>query len=285
MALYGASFKKKLGTSTDEVGTLVGMYRFEDESLADFRARVLLEARAPTTIRKQSSLISPGRYAGVLDTFCGQVLPSIPNPESISLEVYKNKLILKDTGVEVESIDLTDVYNGLILADVKARLEATSLVTVVIEAGFENKRSALLRPEGTRRFVKVEELNLKKANALSHTYIEDFLCFDRGLCVTEVVSPEDIVYDGEYYMDYLNGVLFTYREPTSYISYHYQKWPFDLYLQDIRMVELMDETIESQLYGTIVDDETFEDKTIVLSTYGTKVYNELYNLYPLGWGK
>ena len=102
---------------------------------------------------------------------------------------------------------------------------------------------------------------------------------------TEKNSVGDLEEEGDFYIDYKNGVVFTESPASGFVSYSYRKFPFTIYWQPVRAYPLNDPDNKYINYDTLISDETGLPEYTLLNSTGAKITNQTLQLHPLGWGR
>ena len=90
---------------------------------------------------------------------------------------------------------------------------------------------------------------------------------------------------GKYYIDYLNGVIFTYEFVSGFLSYSYKKFPYRLFWQPIRSWPYNDSDKDYRMKDSMIADDTGTVAPLLLNEKGAKIANAVLGVHPLGWGE
>ena len=116
-------------------------------------------------------------------------------------------------------------------------------------------------------------------------YIHNCLFTSPFLFSTEKESHEEVSASGDYYIDYDNGILFSYTNGGGLISFEYREFPYKLVYQPVKVLPFEDHDMHHLKKDYLISDETGERERISLSSYGAKVTNSVLKAYPLQWGE
>lgn len=274
--------KVLLPSGLDEIGLLKSMVRLPDESLSDFRRRILLEHRQPTDNSFNTLKKSPGRLTGQVDIPIAKIsLAStdvIPRIKVTSTRLY----VWEDREADpVAEIDIQKRGSGYFVGNVLETIESTSLFSIeILDTEYLYKYSRQLMIEDTLRS-NVFNLLDNYVNKLPNKYVADLMFSDTGVFSNLVESVELVQSSGDYFIDATNGIVFSHELARGYVSYSYSQFPLILYWQPVRCFLLNDEDIDY----LIKDTPANEEDSAVLNSKGALYYNELLDRYPLEWGQ
>ena len=130
-----------------------------------------------------------------------------------------------------------------------------------------------------------EPLLASRSNKLDNNLILELKAQQYENFLNEKFSLADVNEPGDYYIDYVNGVIFTEALASGYVSYTYRKFPFTLYWQPVRAFPLNDPDIKYTHYDTLLSDDTGLPEYTLLNSHGAKIANKTLQVHPLGWGK
>jgi hypothetical protein len=98
------------------------------------------------------------------------------------------------------------------------------------------------------------------------------------------MSLNEVTELGKYYVDYQNGVIFTYSTMGGIVSYFYNQFPYRLFWQPIKIYPYTDVDKKYFHRNTVIDDDgnlAYQS----LNSKGVEVANLVYSAHPLTWGK
>lgn len=282
--------KTKLPNTLDSIGLEYSLVRFEHESLDAFRNRILAEARDPSGPTEKQYLRTLNRKLSLLD------LPVI----SVDLVYVDGEATAPDPFIEVTSsmVRFYSDYEAEIIdcemnisgretwvKDVYDMLAASSYLTVTQLEDYQPYiASDKLMYSNSISWVDAEVLPQRRVAKLLHDKIRDFYPEALELFQTDVGVPDDILATGDYCVDKANGVLFTFSDMRSLVSYSYSLWPFTLYWQPVRAYPLqdldVDKIIASEQIGELNAPVYLRNNDL-----GAKFANHILGVHPLTWGR
>lgn len=299
--------KARIGTSLDELGITLGLERLEGEDLDSYRKRLALQAKVRPDQSEKSFIDTISRNVGlfeedifeidlVLDSDGDPVAPA-PRIEVTSsfLRVWSN---YPDSEPELE----VDIYNrgsGYLIGDLEDKLRALSFITVetlpktpdLEEDSYKYKRSWNLKIGNSDRLeynAQVRPMNMNRfyhEDTTAKKYISNCLFSSPLIFNIEVSSYDDLANLGDYYIDYTNGIIFTYGIGGGLVSFEYRMFPYTLTYQPVKVLPFEDKDINHLKKDYLVSDTSGKEERLSLSPYGAKVTNAVLKAYPLQWGE
>lgn len=278
----------------DELGIHLSLPRFPSESFSDYKKRLYLQARNSPGFAEQDIIKSVNRLVALFED-----------------EIFRLELVLDANGdsvapdpyVEIDGVFLriwSDYANGTLdleldiwnrdgayfLKDVYSSLTNLSFLTLTIETKkeWEYLRSFNLVYGNSNRYFQVPNLVPTGMNELPHTNIRSIDFYSSLLFLSEVASPDLITKEGEYHVDYKNGLVFTYEWAMGGAVYTYRKFPYSLMWQPVKMLPLNAESIEHLTKDYLVNPDG-QNERLLLNPYGAQIANETLAIHPLQWGK
>jgi hypothetical protein len=108
---------------------------------------------------------------------------------------------------------------------------------------------------------------------------------DRDIFETEVDSEDDITVFGEYWVDYLNGLVSVYSESEQvYVKYDYMIYPFVAMGSPVILSDIADEKY-SPIYFDQIITEDGETINSTANDRGVAYINEVLSVNKTGFGK
>lgn len=281
-------------TGFDETGIMLGLNRLRGESLPDYRRRLLLEARDRSGPTQDQFIKSIGRKVGEFDVPVFEVdvirdandIPLAADPyieiTSTYLRAYSD---WENNTLDFEH-NLVDRSDAYFLREIYTAFNSSTYFDItVLDASFTYKRSRNLRLDNTERFVRAEFLAESRSNKLDHDYVREIYPQAFQHFETEVSSKAAVDDDGKYYVDYLNGVIFTYEYATGILAYKYREFPFRLWWQPVRSWPYSDEDKTYRFKDSLISDTTGQTSPLLLNSEGAQIVNTVIAAHPLGWGE
>ena len=280
-------------TGLDETGLMLGLNRLPDEDLATYRRRLLLETTERSGPTEHEFIRSIGRKVGQFDepVFEVDVIrdangdPLAPDPyievTSTHIRAYSDWTNLT-LDIELNLVSRTDAY---FLREVYTALNASAFFDVtIVDVDYEFKRSDRLRFDNTERFMRVEYFLESSSNNLKHDLVRAIYPEATDHFIEEVATLLLVDAVGKYYVDYLNGVIFTYEYVSGMLSYSYKEFPYRLFWQPVRPWPYKDSDKDYRMKDLMVADGTGVEEPLLLNSEGARIANVVLGVHPLGWG-
>lgn len=284
-----------LPNGLDEIGYRFGMKRFNNESLAHFRQRILQEARDPAGASEDQFIRSLNRQVGELDIPVFQIglsldIDNTPLAADAYIEVTSSYLRAYHNHAALEldfEISLVDRNAGYFLREIETEFNASSyfdLTVLTSDAGYIYWKSSNLRYGNTNKFVSGESLYPSRSNKLNNDLISNLKAQSFSLFQNEVSSVGAISNPGDYYIDYINGIVFTEDIAKGFVSYLYKDFPYTMFWQPVNVYPANDNDIDYRHKDTLISDVTGLEEHLLLNSEGAEVTNRILTIHPLGWG-
>jgi len=282
----------RIPTSYDEVGLKYSMARLPKEDLSAYRRRLLLEARDSVDPSEGSYVRSVNRKVGLFEkpvfdvglVLDGDGAPLAADPyievTSTHLRAYSDK----DGDVVDFMVDFTDRDNGWFLTAVHTALDSSPYFSVdVLDIDYEFLRSDHLRYGNTEKIARIPRLQERYVNDLGVRHIKNFYPQAAALFLNEKDSADDLVEDGDYYVDYVEGVLFSHSLQAGYVSLAYREFPHRLWWQPVRACPVHNADFQHYIKQPLVDEDGLE-RPLLLNSRGAQLYDKVLEVHSLGWG-
>jgi hypothetical protein len=283
-----------LTVGLDETGLDLSMFRLDKESLDNYRKRLLLEVRDPSGPTEEQLIKSVNRYIGqfevpvfeidVIRNSDGDPVATDPYIEvtSTHLRIYSDY----ESGVLEVELNLVDRDDGYFLGSIPTALAGSPNFSIIIlDTDYEYKRSSFLRYGNNQDFILTELLKESRSNKLQKELIQAIYPHVTQLFKTEVVDKDSIATEGDFYVDYVNGVVYTYDFGRGFISYSYRQFPYRFHWQLVRVWPYNDEDKKYLYYNELISDTTGLSENTLLNSEGARIANLVLAVHPLGWGK
>lgn len=282
-----------LPSGLDEVGLTLGLQRIEGESVANYRQRLLLEARDRSGPTQEQIIRGMARKVGEFDVPVFKITlildaNDIPLAADPYIEVTST-VIRAYSDYASGTLDfehyLNDRTDGYFLKVIKASFDASTFFDLeVLDTSYEYKKSSHLRFGNTNGYVSREFLRTSKSNKLLEDNIKDIYPDIGVIFRNEVASTALVLEEGDYYIDYVNGVIITYNTAAGFIGYTYRDFPYTLHWQPVRMWPFNDSDKVYLINDTTLDDLGAEVNN-KLNSQGAEIVNEILSVHPLSWGE
>lgn len=293
MALYTPN-KITVPTGLDELGYYYGLKRFQNETLAHYRQRLLEEAKEPAGASQEEFNASVSRQLGFLREAVFEIdvardvndIPLIENPyikvDANSLTLYSDYSadeieLVFDFNDRADSYFMQDLIDGI---NTSVYYTATELIT-----NYDKLLSKNIMYGTNERIVSNFGLKASRSNKLANTFINSFHCNAFELFREEVSTADGIEADGEFYLDRVNGVVITNDNQYGFCSYSYFQIPYTIYRVPVKAWPLNSDDIDSRFKSKLISDDTGLLEYKQLNSFGARVINEMLKIHPLGWGK
>ena len=282
MSKYSAdeSVKKhKLGTYLDNAGQLLSLPRFENETLSDYKDRLLDHVRNRANSSRKGLNNAIPRMTGVgkkhiltLDVIDSSIIE--PYVEITS----KYLRLISDSVVDLQ-LDLHDLTIG----DINLTIEAssTSFKVSYYDDTYQNIKGTKLLYDNNIRLSGLEFFNNTKLARLQNGHIIN-LNFSSDKHRIKKASINDVTGQYDYFINNNEGIVYTGDINTDAISYLYYDMPYKIYYSPIVWYPLNDKDIDDIIKDSVLTDDGIE--RLILNSRGADIINELTSIHPLTWG-
>lgn len=288
--------KFALPNGLDEIGYEYGMSRISNETLRDFRKRLILESREPSGASESDFIRSVNRQVGEFDepifeitlTLDGSGDPVASDPFIEVTSTYLRAYSDYENDILDFELNLVDRNSGYFLNAVETAFSSSSYFALEVLTSLSNYgylKSDRLRYDNTERMVVAEALRATRSNKLLHTNIKVLKAQNFALFQNEVSDIASLNEVGDFYIDYTNGIVFTEEVASGFVSYSYRMFPFRLYWQSVRAYPANDSDLKYRHYDTLISDSTGLAEHVLLNSEGAKIANRTLEIHPLGWGE
>jgi len=286
-----------LPNGLDERGLMLGLQRLDTETLATYRRRLLLEVRDPsgsieadyirTLNRKVGQFDEPMFDVDVIRDANGNPLAPDPYIEITSTHMRAYSDWTNGTlDFELNLHERSGTGTAYFLREVDIALTASTFFShTVLDTAFTFKRSDHLKFGNTEFHVMGRSLRESQSNKLEHNLIREIYSQAFYIFENEVATSALVVQEGDFYVDYINGVIITYETAKGFVSYTYKVFPYRLYWQSVRAMPYNDPDKIYSHKDTILSDDTGLPVYEVLNGEGAKIANGVLNVHSLGWGE
>lgn len=283
-----------LPTGLDELGIHLGFTRLDNESLYNYQRRLILETREPAGPTQQEFIRSISRQVGQFDlpvlridlTLDGDGEPLAPDPFiEVTSSHFRAYSDYENGDIDIE-LNFYDRTNGYFLRDIQIAVAASTFFDVeILDEDYTYKHSSRLRFGNTQIHVPSELLLNSTENKLSNNFITDFYPSNRIAFVNEQSTLGAVTETGDYYVDYTNGVVYSFDVQSAFVSYTYRDFPYTLYHQAVRVYPYLDVDKKYFHNDTLISDTTGEPEYTNLNSEGAEIANTVLAIHPLTWGQ
>lgn len=277
MSNFTSSQKKNLATWLDNAGLLLDIPRIEDETLFDYKARLIDSVRNKGNSTLQGLNNSLGRELA-LEKVHVLTLEPVNNIFPF-IEVTSNFIRLyNDSVLDIE----LDIYTYTI-GELKTYIDTNSNYFSVsyFDEDYQNYYCKKLQ-YGNNLRSKNGYLFPSKLNILDNNYLKD-INLNSLLFKNLKDTYSEVIEDNDYFIDYENGLVYTGLDANGSYSYTYYENPFKLFYSPVTFYPLNDKDIDNIIKEEILTEDGLTLKK--LNTKGADFINELMSVGPINWGK
>ena len=284
-----------LPNGLDEIGLDLSLPRLEDEALATYRKRILLETRLPGGATQDEFAVSASRQVGLFDEPLieidlvldanGDPVGADPHFEVTSTRVRAyHDYSLGDAGLDFTLV--IERAQNWFVDDLVTALTASAYFSVNIEnADYQYKLLRDLQFGSSLKTVDRRLLRKSYENALGFRYVRSFLPQSVAAFINEKATQALVVADGDYFVDYTNGVVFTYTLQSGGAMLTHRDFPYLLREAGVRVVPVNDADLIYRTHELVYSDVGVLDESNHLGSFGGWLTNQIYDVAPMGWGK
>lgn len=283
------SLKKLLvDTQLDDIGLKKSLVRFENESMSSYRNRIVKSAKNPPKSNTKYYNLSTNNFLNTNSSCCFRIhlVDSELDPKDLprvvidsnSLKVWKHRS--KDP---VVSINLKD-KKFKFLKNVKEVLESLTFLEIEILDYDEYLLSEyLLQVDSTEYVAKNVEPD-SKVIRLDEKYIVEFLLGNGFAALVEKDSFEALSVPGDYYIDRLNGIVYTYSINNGFGDVVFENFPLNINFGEAKIFIINEESFQDLMYDKQVNEQGYEEN-LELNNYGAYVVNQILIDNRIYWGR
>jgi hypothetical protein len=278
----------------DEIGLRFSLPRLPNEQNEDYRRRLLLHSRLPPGPSFDEIAKSVARTVGQFDQRILRVSFSLdsdgatvaPDP-NITIKATRAYVYSDyENGVLEKTINIWDRSGAYFLKDFVTELSSVSFLTVDTLPEYEEYLSSRnLMICNSHKEVYAERLVSAEINNLRHGLISQVSFEARRLFSNLVSSKSAISEEGDYYVDQVNGIVWSYSTQAGGAYYSYIENPFYIWWQPVRVEEVNDATLRYATRDTLISDDDGTEEYTSLNAYGAKIANKILEIHPMAWGE
>jgi len=275
-------------TQLDEIGRTRSLNRFKNESKVSFKDRIYL-----------SNIVSPAPildyYTFALNNHLGLFQKKIFKIELIDSEINKNdlpRIEIKANSIEIWKEKSKDSVLFMNLRDEKFKF-LINIKNALSKLNFIKVTDIDYDPYLYSKFLKQNSsdgykgsilLQDSKLQDLDQKYIEAYNTNNPIASYKEKASSGDLIESGDFFLDKVNGLLYTFDENKGFATILYQSFPFYIEYSPAHIFELNDESLTKVMYNKQIDEEGSEVFTS-LNSYGSNLINEVLKDNRMYWDK
>ena len=287
-------------TYIDEIGFRFGFPRFESESLEHYRKRLFQHISDLPEATQKSFFSTLNRYIGDMDKQVFTIEPVLVHDAVKNIDTF----LAPDLKIEIDScffrvwsdfknkpdepeveLDIWNRGTGYFLKDVYEAVEGLDFVTITANRkSWQYWKSSHLKCNSTSLYKVNHLLDGSKIHKLPNKNIDTITFTDKVAFKNEVYDYEDMNYSGDYFVDYIEGLAFSYVPGRGSCDYSYYDFPFKIHWQTARSFALNDKSVDHITKDWLINSENKEQR-LLLNSYGAKIANEILQIHPLQWGK
>ena len=272
MATTTGTTREQVAHSIDYIGQSKGLYRFNNESVVDFRKRVLdvwvHKANASTVgyiYGSARQLGTPARQIGVIAPVVSVAAPS-PGVLVTNSRIHFYTDFTSST-VE-ESLDIAsdfprpDITLASYVEDIYNWVDTSSNWTWESEPSADDRllKSKYIVPTQSYSVFTQEATLRTGINRMSHQVVSGTVVSNSTLVLNEVASLGDLAERGDYYIDNTNSLIYVFDDGSGEVaSVNYAYYEMRIYLDwaPVCVQNLSDE----EFFNSMFDLEKSEDNT------------------------
>jgi hypothetical protein len=280
--------KMLIDTELDEIGRHKSLNRFQNESLVNFKDRIYLCGLNSPIPNLKYYTFATNNHLNLFEKklFEIHLIDALINKDDLprveikgnSIEVWKEKS--KESVLKIYFDDPKYKF----LKDIKKEIESLNFLEIKLIDYYEYYESKNLKQGFSDAYLSAIPLRLSKFQDFEVKYIEEYLTNNPVISLNEKQSVEQIVEDGDFYLDKINGALHTHQENKGFANIIYQNFPFTVVWSPVKIIEMNDESAKSLFYEKQIDEEG-KEKLTLLNSYGADHINRILEDNRLYWEK
>lgn len=175
------------------------------------------------------------------------------------------------------------------LGDLVAQVNTTAFFEARLAPGISlQTRSMVVLNQTNRREVRFERVQASTRFKLKHRYVVPGSVFfsNRNLFVTEVANASNVLRQGQYSVDYSEGIVDVFSTPSSSdtVRYSYSEYPFSAIASPVIIYDINNTNFRSKMFSQVLrEDGTYVDGAPTET--GVDIINELYSVRGQYYGK
>lgn len=295
LAYQGVPRAQTVYNEFDSFGAYLGLVRLPEERNADYKKRLL-----DVFTRRASST-----YIGILNGVTRELGLEYYRPITITrntlgdptiqpvIEFVENTVFIysdrASQEIELEINRSNPGNSAYWLEDfIETVNDQSEYFTIALNAGFEGKtRTDCIINQSSAKLLNGFPLKMSHVQALPNGNIEigSIVFSNRNNLSREVASENLLLRNGDYYVDYINGVIKSYGLPSenTNIRYMYHETTLTPIASPVIIRNLQSEVFKSEMFlETLSKDGT--TSLGIPTELGATIINELMSVYPSYWG-
>jgi len=280
----------------DHHGVFLGLKRLEGERNAQFKCRLL-----DVFVNKPNST-----YRGLINAITRELGYSITETIKVSSVLsggevlYPNSVIeFKDTkcylyedyttGTPTLSLDRFDTdSSSYTVSGLISNINDSGIFTVEGLEYDNDQRALTIFNQSTLGIITSEDISSQgiKVNLAHKRAIPGTVFFTSSNLYNEVLAEGLVRRPGDYYIDYINGIIVTGSVPVpgSYIRYQYHQNPCTFLSSPVILHNIQSDDFKTKMFEQVLqEDGTYANG--LPTPYGADIVNGILSVHPANWGK
>lgn len=280
--------KLLVDTQLDDIGLKKSLIRFQSESMSSYRNRIVKSAKNPPKPNIKYYNFSTNNFLNANSSCCFRIhlIDSKIDPKDLprviidsnSLKVWKHRS--KDPVVDINLKDKKFKF----LKNVKEVLDKLDFIEIEILDYEEYLLSEyLLQTDSTEYSVRDTKPDSKVVR-LGQKYIVDFLLGNSFTALFEKENFESLSNPGDYYIDRINGIVYTYLVNNGYGDVIFENFPLNINFGEAKIYMVNEESFQDLMYDKQVNEQGYEEN-LELNNYGAYIVNQILIDNRIYWGR
>ena len=280
--------KMLIDTELDEIGRHKSLNRLKNESLVNFKNRIYLCGLNPPMPNIRYYTFATNNHLNLFE----KKLFNISLKDEMINENDLPRVEMKANSIEIwkesSQASVLKIYYDdpkyQFVKNIKEEIEKLNFLTLEIIDYEEYLESKNLKQEISDNYLSAFPLTLTKMQDFKIRYIEEYHTNNPVISLNEKNSSDDLQEDGDYYLDKINGRLYTYQQNKGFANIIYQNFPFTVVWSPVKIIEMNDESAKRLFYENQIDSEGNEELNL-LNSYGANHINRILEDNRLYWEK
>jgi hypothetical protein len=230
-------------TELDHIAQRYGIYRFETETLQEFKDRILSIFIYASSNTDYGYSTAAARAVGSYPRSIGYIKLTTNPP--VALEI-------KDFGLYADDIKIFDLIDNVSVKDLETYLVDNSIGEIYLsDSKYLNKNLSFILPFANTKYRKTIDLSpginyLNDLTVIDETFQSDSIYF-----LTQKASPDLLTKRGDYYYEAATNRMFVYPDRLAQvvtISYCSKNSLIDLVYSPVRVISLSKSDLSNTIY-------------------------------------
>jgi hypothetical protein len=278
--------KVLIDTVLDEGGRHTGLNRLKSESSDKYRDRLRkvnslypISTMEYLNFNLSNRLNLEDRVVFNISLVENQIdLDDLPKIEvdAVYLKVWKNKS--KDPVLTFNLIE------NKFMSSLKAELQQLNFLAIESADYDDELRCRNIVNSNTEGYREGVRFAPNGMHRLGEKYITSFISNNPIFTENSKASVEDLTDPGDYFLDKLNGILYTSQEFDGFGTFFYEKFPFELKWNSIKLYELNDRSIDYLIRDEVLVEPGVTERK-ALNSFGSMLINKTLEDTLIYWDK